>query len=466
MNFPLPARSRAWSGRTWLRWGQVGLLFLAGVAGASEPIRRPGSAAPPAEAQAEKPAHSEPRPNSAVPPEVDRALRDRQDLLTTSNLLTSPVTDARQSRIEKAETQLEIARQQRARKESAFAKTNLVELVTGDTPTEIKRSAMLELALLAQDENDLIRAQQVFSQFLTKYPDDPSVPEVLLRQGLLYRQMGAYPSALAKLYAVMSKSLNIDAQQLDYYQHLVLQAKTEIADTYFAQGRFVDAADYFNRLLKLDEPSLNRVAIRAKLVRCLANTDRLPELINHAETVLRESPEGVEAPEIRYELAKAFRKLGRNEEAFTQVFVLLQRQEATAGANPTEWDFWRLRIGNDLANQLYSEGDYLGALQIYQRLIALNASPAWQLPVWYQVGLAYERLQQPAKAIEAFGEVAKAGKLLPKGGATQNLTTIVEMAAWRRQYLEWSDKTEAARKDLVAHAPKPKDGADAEAVPK
>jgi hypothetical protein len=40
------------------------------------------------------------------------------------------------------------------------------------------------------------------------------------------------------------------------------------------------------------------------------------------------------------------------------------------------------------------------------------------------------------------------------------------MAAWRRQYLEWSDKTEAARKDLVAHAPKPKDGADAEAVPK
>lgn len=458
MNLPLPRRLRC--------WGRLSLCLLVCTASASEPIRRPGSVPPLIDAAEAKSSPAELRPNSAVPEAVDRALRDRQDLLTTPNLLTSPVADARQSLIEKAEMQLEIARQQRARKETAFAKTNLVELVTGDTPTEIKRSAMLELALLAQDENDLIRAQQVFSQFLTKYPDDPSVPEILLRQGLLYRQMGAYPSALSKLYAVMSKSLNIDAEQIDYYQHLVLQAKTEIADTYFAQGRFSDAADYFNRLLKLDEPSLNRVAIRAKLVRCLANTDRLPELINHAEIVLREAPEGAEAPEIRYELAKTLRKLGRNEEAFTQVFVLLQKQEATAGVNPTEWDFWRLRIGNDLANQLYSEGDYLGALQIYQRLIALNASPAWQLPVWYQTGLAFERLQQPAKAIEAFGEVAKAGKSLPKGGANQNLTTIVEMAAWRRQHLEWSGKTEAARKELAAHEPKPKDGADAEAVPK
>ncbi len=428
------------------------------MANAAEPIHRPDDGAPVAPA-AEHPAvpHAASR-GASVPDDVDSALRERQDLLANTNLLSSPVTDAERFRVRRAEEILEIARAQRARQETAFAKTNLVELVTGDAPDDIRRSAMLELALLAQDEHDLLRAQQVFSQFLSKYPDDPSVPEILLRQGLLYRQMGAYPSALSKLYAVMSKSLNIDAEQLEYYQHLVLQAKTEIADTYFQQGRFAEAADYFNRLLKLDEPNLNRVAIRSKLVKCLAHLDQWAELVNNAETVLREAGEAAAAPEIRYELAKAYRKLGRNEEAFTQVFILLQRQEATAGDTPTQWDYWRLRIGNDLANQLYTEGDYLGALQIYQKLTDLNSTPAWQLPVWYQIGLVFERLQQPAKAVEAFAKVAEAGKALPAEQRAQNLTTIVEMADWRRQRLNWNTKTEAARKELTTGLTKPVGG--------
>src|SRR5882757_7370618 len=55
------------------------------------------------------------------------------------------------------------------------------------TPTrQPQRLALFELALAAQDDNQLLKAQQVFSQYINNYPEAASAPEVLLRQGLLY----------------------------------------------------------------------------------------------------------------------------------------------------------------------------------------------------------------------------------------------------------------------------------------
>ena len=47
--------------------------------------------------------------------------------------------------------------------------------------------------------------------------------------------------ALAKFYAVMTGSLKLKFGSLEYYQRLVLQAQTEIADTYYLQGKYLDA---------------------------------------------------------------------------------------------------------------------------------------------------------------------------------------------------------------------------------
>ena len=61
---------------------------------------------------------------------------------------------------------------------------------------------MLELAALSQDENDLARSQQIYAQFLSKWPNDLRIPEILLRQGMLFRRMGLYNMAFTKFYGV------------------------------------------------------------------------------------------------------------------------------------------------------------------------------------------------------------------------------------------------------------------------
>ena len=93
-----------------------------------------------------------------------------------------------------------------------------------------ERVALYELGVYHEADKDLQRAQQIFAQFLKEFPEDSMMPEILLRQGRIYRQMGAYNQAIGKFYTVLSASLNLKVDKLDYYKTLVLYAQTEIAD--------------------------------------------------------------------------------------------------------------------------------------------------------------------------------------------------------------------------------------------
>ena len=62
-------------------------------------------------------------------------------------------------------------------------------------------------------ENDLPRAEAVNAQFVEHWPNDPRIPEALLRQGQLYRQMGLNYLALTKFYAVMTAALSLKSDR-------------------------------------------------------------------------------------------------------------------------------------------------------------------------------------------------------------------------------------------------------------
>jgi len=123
---------------------------------------------------------------------------------------------------------LELARYLRTTRQPADAAPILIDLLNETSPDPMQQSALLEMAALAQDQNELTRAQQIYSQFLNKWPDDLRIPEILLRQGLLFRRMGLHTLALTKFYGVMTSALVLKNDQLDYYIRLVLQAQTEI----------------------------------------------------------------------------------------------------------------------------------------------------------------------------------------------------------------------------------------------
>ena len=146
--------------------------------------------------------------------------------------------------------------------------------------------------------------------------------------------------------------------------------------------------------------------------------------------------------------AQALRKLGRMRESLEQVFLLLDVQQAAAEKTPENWLYWRQRIGNGIANQLYQEGDYLNSLLLYSRLAELDPSPGWQLPAWYQTALIYERLQQPQNAAERYDAILAREKELAGAAYTPGLRAVIDMTKWRREHLLWQSREESAMQSL------------------
>ena len=331
-----------------------------------------------------------------------------------------------------------LGRRQRLQKNYVAASRNFALVLEREAPEEMRRRAMLELALIGEEEGNLPKAQQVLANYVKTFPEDPDIPEIVLRQGLLYRRMGAPTLALSKFYSVISSVLAIQAGTLDKYRRLVLLAQTEIADTYYLEGRQAEAAEYFQRLLKLDESELDRAQIRYKLVRCLASQNQHGDTVAEAREFLARHATGPQRGEVHFLLALALKMQGRNGEALQQVLTLLKEQEDTE--NRAVWGYWQQRTGNEIANHLYQEGDYVAALEIYNNLIGLDSSPAWRLPIWYQMGLIYERLKQPSKALETYKHITGWQREITE--ASPNIKTIMEMAKWRSEFLAWHARTE------------------------
>jgi tetratricopeptide (TPR) repeat protein len=344
---------------------------------------------------------------------------------------------------------LEIARHYRVARQFAEASSLYGWVLESGAPEPMQRTVLLELAEMAQESNDLVRAQQIYSQWLARWPQDTRVPEIILYQGLVYRKMGLNNLAIGKLYSVMTSSLIIKSDQFDYYQQLVLRAQNEIAETQYELGNYAEAVDSFSRLLKLDTPPYNRSALQYRYIHCLIGLGRRSEAIAQAQDFLETYPDASQRPEVHFLCATALKEAHRETESLHQVLTLLQEQCGRTNCTSQTLAYWQRRTGNAIANQFYQEGDPLKALEIYLRLAMLDNTPQWQLPVWYQVGLVFERLGQPAKAMAYYANIAAREKEA-SNATSPSLKTVVEMANWRKDFLGWQLNTERTNIELRA----------------
>lgn len=318
----------------------------------------------------------------------------------------------------------------------------LVELLADSSPEEMKQAALLELAHAATAQNDVTRGQQILTQFLSRWPNDLRVPEVYLEQGHYFRELGLNKLALAKFYSVMSSALTLKKEKLEYYQDLVLRAQSEIAETHFSMGKYQEAVDFYARLLKQNQPKLDRESVQLRLIRSLAALGRHDETSAQTVDFISRFPQSRDLAETRFYLASALRQLGRPDEALAQVAKLLEEQQQNTGKHPEILAYWQQRAGNEIGNEFYRQGNYSGALQVYLALVRLDPQPAWQLPVLYQIGLTYERLEQPEKAVAAYKNILGRERE-PGAGATEGLRAVVEMARWRAGFVEWRNQAES-----------------------
>jgi tetratricopeptide (TPR) repeat protein len=375
-----------------------------------------------------------------------------QNTITTNRAAPAAANDIPATDTNDFSSLLAKARQLETTRQPEKAEPVLVNLLAGNIPEPVQKLALMELGATVREENDLPRAQTIYTQFLQRWPDDAKVPEILLRQGEIFRQMGLTDLALGKFYSVMTSALSLKNDQLGYYQSLVLQTQVEIADTHYLMGQYADAADFYRRLL--GNPALDKAAesqVQFRLIRSLAIIGRNDEAVGQAQDFLARQAEASQAPEVRYYLAESLKALGRNNEALQQVLICLRQQQASSRNDPQVWSYWRQRVGNEIANQLYAGGDFVNALEAYINLEQLDTTAAWQVPVEYQEAMTYENLHQPQKAVETYQHIltreAETGT-----NASPGLKAVFDMARWRKGFIQWQTNADSMNHYLSASA--------------
>ncbi len=346
------------------------------------------------------------------------------------------------------DTWLDIAKRERASTNYAAAESLLKGILKRQLKTELYRPVLRELAVLYETKDELAKAQQVLSQYLSRYPSDLAIPDVLLEQGRNYQRMGVPRLAVSKFYAVMSSAINLTAGDPASAQRIVLRAQHEIANCYFDSAEYESAVDFFRRMLKLPLSVRDEATVRFKLVRSLERLSRTNEVVGEAEQFVRRCPTAPQLPEIRVVLATNLKSMGRDAEAVAHVAALLKQDRNQPGLDLEALARWQWRAGNDLGNQLYRQGDYINSLEVYRLLEELGESPEWKWSIWYQTALVLEKLDQVGRARSTYQRILAERAKAP-AGSQQGLDLVADLARWRLESLDWGEHAAAAFRDLA-----------------
>ena len=95
-----------------------------------------------------------------------------------------------------------------------------------------KKAPYLTMAATFQSKHLFSKAIAVYEKMLAVFPQDPDVPETLLKVGYLYREIGAQQLAISRFYSVLNTALKVDGHGFEDYKALTRKAQWEIAETY------------------------------------------------------------------------------------------------------------------------------------------------------------------------------------------------------------------------------------------
>lgn len=374
-------------------------------------------------------------PPKAAAVAVEYGLDPRLGALPTENLQFKTNTNYLLDQNKAAEARFQKLRGMGPRTNYLEEFSRTVEAVLNSDASErikedTRKLTLLELAhqreLAAEKDQaggHLERALQLLAEYVERYSRDAAVPEVLLRQGYLLRRLDLKDEAIEKFYLVLRSVPRIDGRNIAYSRRLVMMAQSAIADTCADLGRHAEAAELYGRMLQTKSEELEVETVRIKQLRSLRESAADGVLERQAMGFLEDFPDSDYIPEARYFLAHSLKQQKKRDAALEQFQLLLEAVELAAPDRLTRWMPWKLRVGNELANQFYLEGDYLSSVSLYRALAKSNAEGQTRQSFQYQVGLCEERLGQVEEAIKTYQQIVDA-PATPSGGSNTNANAV------------------------------------------
>jgi tetratricopeptide (TPR) repeat protein len=305
-----------------------------------------------------------------------------------------------------------------------------------------QRTVLIGFARSLRKQGDLTKSVAVYEKVLKDYPVDSDTPELYLELGRSFRAMGAYKTAINRFYSVINSTIKLPEEGAAKYRQIARTAQFEIAETLFASGEYLEASRFYSRLRLLDLAPSDRAKAHFKSAYSLFLGEDFAGSIRMLGEFVRQYPDDENVPEAHYVLAMSYRRTQRPIEAMAEARDLLRMEKSRTSKDPKRWSYWQQKTGNQIANELYDQGDKANALVIYQALADLSNENAWRLPVLYQIGLCHERMAQMEQAIASYQGILDAVAAAKGDAAKTEFADLTRMAEWRLGQIRWQHSTE------------------------
>jgi tetratricopeptide (TPR) repeat protein len=323
------------------------------------------------------------------------------------------------------------------------AEAHFEELLGTDMTQAQRTKALLDMADLYHKYNVKPKEAAVYERYIETYPNDLMVPELYMRLGFIYRDIGAFNTSLTKFYSVLNSSLSVNKNGMEAYRQLSLRAQIEIADTYYMMGDYDQAAKFYMRLKRLDLGNAGHAQVDFKYAYTQYLLKDYSATISNFQAFIQAYPDNSLVAESHFVLASAYKQINQPQAALNEVLSLLMYQEQHK-EDASTWSYWKKRTGNQMGNEFYEQGDFESALQIYQAMARLSSDPAWLWPSLYQMGLCFERLRLTTKAVDAYNLIQTGADAMQKNGVVmpQQLKDLLDQVKWRKDHLNWQEDTQ------------------------
>jgi tetratricopeptide (TPR) repeat protein len=311
-----------------------------------------------------------------------------------------------------------------------------------------RKKTLLDMADTYHKYNVRQKEAAVYEKYIETFPQDRMVPELCMRLGFLYREIGAYKTAFAKF--LRRPQHEPCREPLGHGRVPASFAAGADGDCrhVLRQGQYDMAAKFYLRLKRIEMPSADRVQVDFKYAYTQYLIKDYTTAISSFQNFIQTHPDDPLVAEAHFVLAGAYRQIN-------------QPQAPRRGAEPASvsgkegrghrhMDLLEAPDGNTLGNEFYEQGDYESALRIYQRG-ALSDEPGWLWPSLFQMGLCLERLRLTTKAADAYDIILAGAQKAKSEGMVlpQSLSDIVDQVKWRREHLAWQDATDRSLGQLL-----------------
>ena len=385
------------------------------------------------------------------------------DLFTSPGMETDAIGPYMDKRAEILDATFNLGTQYRQEGKLDLSKKTFIRLIKSRPPVRYRKKALLQLALLAEKNEEWVRANQIYSHYDKLYPEDPNQILVHLKMADILRKTGAIEQALHKYHAVIAmtmKAKGYPKKYLPVIQRLGVKAKIEIAETHFLDGDYVSAARHYHRLLtqkhsQSDLVKINKPHVHYKLIHSHSKNDDDTKVEKESKSFLKDYGDHPKAIEVRYLYAKVWMKKSRNSDALKQFMKILENPTTSKETEPETWTRLQFKIGVEIAGLMAKELNFTSAIQIYEGHMPPNIEENRSSQVNYQLGIFNEDLKTHQKALAYYKKIIDRIAILKK----DNLNSLSrpskmfgDMAEWRLKTLNWFEakESEIQRKEQEA----------------